>query len=50
MYADDIVVLAESEADLQKILDKVSDWGNKWHIKFNNSKSKVVQCRKKATL
>lgn len=42
----DIVLLSENEPDLQKMLDKVTEWGRKWRIKFNNSKSKVVHFRK----
>ena len=47
LYADDVVLLADNESDLQKMLDKVSDWGDKWRIRFNNSKSKVVHYRKR---
>ena len=47
LYADDVVLLADNESDLQNILDKVSEWGKKWRIKFNNSKSKVVHFRSK---
>lgn len=30
LYADDVVLLAETESDLQDILDKVTEWGSKW--------------------
>ena len=46
-YADDVVVMAESASDLQNMLDKISQWGYKWHIKFNSKKSQIVHYRKK---
>ena len=45
LYADDVVLLADTESELQAILNKVSEWGKKWRIKFNNSKSKIVHYR-----
>jgi hypothetical protein len=35
LYADDIVLLSETEEGLQKLLDKVDEWSRKWKIKFN---------------
>ncbi len=35
LYADEIVLLSESEQDLQKILDCVYNWSKKFKIKFN---------------
>ncbi len=34
LYADDIVLLSETEEGLQKLLDKVYEWSKKWKIKF----------------
>ena len=47
LYADDVVLVAETENDLQEMLNQVTDWGRKWRIKFNNSKSKIVHYRPK---
>ena len=49
VYADDVVILAENEEDLQTMLDVISQWGRKWRIKFNNRKSNVVHYRNKNT-
>ena len=48
MYADDIVLLAENESDLQRMLDKVSSWAHKWRIEFNNAKTQIVHFRWKS--
>ena len=42
LYADDLVLLAETEADLQKLLDTLSNWCTRNHIKVNEDKSNVV--------
>ena len=34
LYADDLVVLGESEADLQLALDAVTRWGRQWRFSF----------------
>ena len=34
LYADDLVILAESEGDLQPALDAVSRWGLQWRFSF----------------
>ena len=46
LYADDIALIAKSESDLQKMLDKLSVWCNKWKLKVNPNKSQVVHFRK----
>jgi hypothetical protein len=48
-YADDLVVLGESEEALQSILDTVSNWGKRWRMRFNNKKSNVIHFRKIST-
>ena len=47
MYADDIVVLADNENDLQLMLDNICSWAHKWRIEFNTSKTQVVHFRRK---
>ena len=46
LYADDIALLAQTEEDLQKMLDTLFVWGEKWGIKFNNKKSQVIHFKK----
>ena len=47
MYADDITLLAESESDLQKMLDMVNLWCHRWRMAVNQNKTQVVHFRKK---
>lgn len=42
LYADDTVVFAESECELQRALDAVSDYCRSWHLTVNTSKTKIV--------
>ena len=44
LYADDTLLLAESEQDLQKALNATADYCRRWKIKINPTKSKVVIC------
>ncbi len=46
LYADGIVLLGESEQDLQKILDCEYNWNKKFKVKFNTRKSNIVHFRK----
>ncbi len=41
-YADDLALMAESEADLQKLLDILYDWCAKWRLAINIDKTKVM--------
>ena len=34
-YADDLVLMADSRDDLQKLLDALSDWCNHWRVSLN---------------
>ncbi len=34
LFADDIVILAENESQLQKLLDFVNTWCNNWRMKI----------------
>lgn len=47
LYADDIILLSETEEGLQKMLDCVYSWSKKNKIKFNASKSNIVHFRSK---
>ena len=40
MYADDIVLLAETAEDLQNMLDVVTEYARKWRFKLNTKKGK----------
>ena len=42
MFADDIVLLAESAEDLQKLIDVVADFCGKWRMHLNVTKTKVM--------
>ena len=45
LYADDMAVISDSEEKLQKMLDIMHEWCNKWRIKINCSKTNVVHFR-----
>ena len=47
LYADDIVLMAESEIDLQLMLKVVYNWCNKWRMDVNLSKTNILHIRKK---
>lgn len=47
LYADDIVLMAENEFNLQKMLDIMGSWCRKWRISINNEKTQIVHFRKK---
>ena len=47
LCADDIVLISESEQNLQIMLDFVNNWCNKWQMKINDEKSKIVCFRRK---
>ena len=44
-YADNIVLWSPTADGLQKLLDKTSEWCNKWRVKVNINKTKVVHFR-----
>ena len=41
-WADDVVLIADSEVDLQKMLDITSHFSRTWKLDFNTEKSKVL--------
>ena len=45
MYADDIVLLSESEANMQIMLDYLCKWCETWGLTINFNKSKVMHFR-----
>ena len=47
LYADDIVLIAESGEELQKMLDMVGRYAELWKFRFNARKSKVMVVGKK---
>ena len=45
LYADDIALISSNEEDLQRILNVLSEWSNKWRITINEKKTKVIHFR-----
>ena len=45
LYADDLVVFADSEAKVQCLLDTVYNWCKKWGMKINENKYKIIHFR-----
>ena len=46
LYADDIVVLAETPQKLQYMLDATFIWCSKWLLNVNEKKSQIMHIRK----
>ena len=42
LFADDITWIANSEQELNTLLDIKSKFADKWNLKFNDTKSKVM--------
>ena len=42
LFADDIALIAETEEELQRLLDVASAFAIKWNLSFNFNKSKVL--------
>ena len=49
MYADDMCLIAETESDLQAMIDTVSAWSRKWRLKVNVSKTCIIHFRPQNT-
>lgn len=49
LFADDIVITASSEDELQRMLDVVSMWGRKWRMEFGVQKCGILQPRDHCT-
>lgn len=50
LYADDLVLLAESEINLQTLLTELERWCVKWQMSINISKSKIIHFRPPSTV
>ena len=46
MYADDIILISDSQEGLQKQLDTLNKWSTKWSLSVNVDKTKVIHFRK----
>lgn len=47
LFADDVVLIAESPEELQELLNISNAFANKWNLKFNPKKSKILITGKK---
>ena len=47
LFADDIVLMGKSGQELQSLLNITARFANKWNLKFNFKKSKVLAIGKK---
>ena len=45
LYAEDIVIIANNENDLQ--LDNTNQWCKKWRLNINYNKSNIIHFRKR---
>ena len=45
MYADDLILLSENEADMQFLLHLVEIWCKKWRLEVNLSKTNIMHVR-----
>ncbi len=41
LYADDLVIMAESEEDLQTLLNILEQWCKQWRMRVNIKKTKI---------
>ncbi len=46
-FADDIVIIANSEKELPQILKCVQTWCKNWRLKVNTKKNNIVHFRRK---
>ena len=46
LYADDVVIFAESSEILQVEIDKLYEYCDKWKLRLNTEKSKTIVFRK----
>ncbi len=49
MYADDTIILADSEINLQAALNSLSEYCKKWHLSVNETKTKIIIFGKRKT-
>ncbi len=48
-YADDLVLVAETSNDLQKLIDILHSWCHRWRLSVNIDKTKVMHFREKSS-
>ncbi len=46
LYVDDIILVAEKEKDLQKMLMSADNWCKKWRLRVNHSKTQIMRSRR----
>ncbi|BES91440.1 Reverse transcriptase (RNA-dependent DNA polymerase) [Nesidiocoris tenuis] len=46
LYADDLVMMADSKRALQKMIDKLESYCEEWNLTINTEKSKIMVCRR----
>ena len=46
LYADDVILLSDKSAGLQKALDVMQNYSNRWKLKINTNKSKILVFKK----
>ena len=49
LYADDMVFIADTEKDLQNMLNCMYEWARKWRLKVNVDKSNIIHFRNSRT-
>ena len=42
-YADDVVLMAESKEDMDRLLNITDEYGREWGVKFSSRKCKVLE-------
>jgi len=47
LYADDIVLISDSEVSLQRMIEILERWCAKWRMRINADKTQVMHCRRK---
>ena len=47
LYADDLVLMADTEENLHTMLNKLYDWCKRWQMKINFNKTNVIHFRSK---
>ena len=48
MFADDIAIMAETEEDLQCMLNTLHSWCESWQLHINTNKTKIVHFKLKS--
>lgn len=48
LYADDIVLISDSEQSLQVMINVVNEWCKRWQMNINSGKTKIMHFRQKS--